>query len=63
MWLKRLSPKYLAPLSDAITECSQSINPYDILKRVLISRYTLSEDAQLDKLHKIQSGECPQSNF
>ena len=52
--VKRLPPKYLAPLSDVITECSQSINPYDILKRALISRYTLSEDAQLDKLHKIQ---------
>ena len=24
--LKRLPPKYLAPLSDVITECSQSIN-------------------------------------
>ena len=28
----------------------------DILKRALISRYTLSEDTQLDKLHKIQLG-------
>ena len=26
--LKRLPPKYLAPLSDVITKCSQSINPY-----------------------------------
>ena len=61
--LKRLPPKYLAPLSDVITECSQSTNPYDILKRVLISRYTLSEDAQLDKLHKIQLGEMSPIEF
>ena len=61
--LKRLPPKYLALLSDVITECSQSINPYDILKRALISRYTLSEDAQLDKLHKIQLGEMSPIEF
>ena len=61
--LKRLPPKYLAPLSDVITECSQSINPYDILKRALISRYTLSEDAQLDELHKIQLGEMSPIEF
>ena len=61
--LKRLPPKYLAPLSDVITECSQSINPYDILKRALISCYTLSEDAQLDKLHKIQLGEMSPIEF
>ena len=42
---------------------SQSINPYDILKRALISRYTLSEDAQLDKLHKIQLGEMSPIEF
>ena len=54
--LKRLPPKYLAPLSNVITECLQSIDPFDILKRALISRYTLSEDTQLDKLHKIQLG-------
>ena len=61
--LKRLPPKYLAPLSDVITECSQSINPYDILKRNLILRYTLSEDAQLDKLHKVQLGEMSPIEF
>ena len=38
--LERLAPKYLASLCD-ITEGSQSINPYDILKRALISHYTL----------------------
>ena len=38
-------------------------NPYDILKRALISRYTLSEDAQLDKLHKIQLGEMSPIKF
>ena len=36
---------------------------YDILKRALISRYTLSEDAQLDKLHKIQLGEMSPIEF
>ena len=61
--LKRLPPKYLAPLSDVIIECSPSINPYDMLKRALISRYTLSEDAQLDKLHKIQLGEMSSIKF
>ena len=61
--LKRLPPKYLAPLSDVITECSQSINPYDILKRALISQYTLSENAQLDKLHKIQLVEMSPIEF
>ena len=39
------------------------INPYDILKRALILRYTLSEDAQLDKLHKIQLGEMSPIEF
>ena len=61
--LKRLPPKYLAPLNDIITESSQSVNPYDILKRALISRYTLSEDTQLDKLHKIQLGEMSPIEF
>ena len=61
--LKRLPPKYLALLSDVIIECSQSINRYDILKRALISRYTLSEDAQLDELHKIQLGKMSPIEF
>ena len=38
-------------------------NPYDFLKRALISRYTLSEDVQLDKLHEIQLGEMSPIEF